>query len=209
MDDDLISQFSTITNAPPHQARQYLQISEGHLEQAIELFFANGGADLGPPSPVATSSHPPPVPHATRPRPPADSPIDLDNSDHDDIMDLDDDDEEPPTAATRSLRGARPASPPAPQPSAEVDADEAMARRLQEELYAGGDMRGAAAPVDADGYRAPIARTQETLVGPGDDFDASDPDDMRAMVLEQMRQRDMHRRRGELHVFTRRVKHVG
>ena len=192
MDDNLITQFAAITDASPQKARQYLQVSEGHLEQAIELFFTNGGVDLGPTSPVATTSTAPPAPHSTRPHQSAGSPINLDDSDNDEMMDLDNDDE-PQVTSTRS-RGARAASPPPPQPSAHADSDEAMARRLQEELYAGGDTRGAATPVDAEGYRAPIARTQETLVGPGDDYDPNSREDMRAMMMEQMRQREMRRR---------------
>ena len=67
-----------------------------------------------------------------------------------------------------------------------------MARRLQEELYAGGDIGGGPA---GDGVRAPIRRTTETLVGPGA-YGMSDDDDMRAAVLEQMRARQRPRPQG-------------
>ena len=53
--------------------------------------------------------------------------------------------------------------------------DEAMARRLQEEMYGGANTE--------DSVRAPMARTTETLVGPGADYDE---DDIDAMVAQQM-----------------------
>ena len=55
--------------------------------------------------------------------------------------------------------------------SAAIDDDEAMARRLQEELYAGGNQSN---DFDSEGVRAPIARTTETLVGPGADWGRDD-----------------------------------
>ena len=197
MDDDLIAQFTAITNAPPDKARQYLQISEGELAQAIELFFTNDGADLVAPSPSASAAPaPPPVPTQTRPRQSADELIDLDDDEDANMMDAADSDDEPQITEVRPREPALTAPPPPPQPSGHADDDEAMARRLQEELYAGGDMRGPPADADAEGYRAPIARTHETLVGPGEGFDASSPEEMRALVMEQMRQRSINRQRG-------------
>jgi hypothetical protein len=61
---------------------------------------------------------------------------------------------------------------------ANVEDDEAMARRLQEEMYGGAGPEG--------DVRAPMARTTETLVGPGADYD---PEDIDAMVAERMAQR--------------------
>lgn len=58
--------------------------------------------------------------------------------------------------------------------------DEAMARRLQEEMYGG--------PDNEDEVRAPMARTTETLVGPGADYD-DDGDDMHTNILSQLRAR--------------------
>lgn len=54
--------------------------------------------------------------------------------------------------------------------------DAALARRLQEELFADGG--------DTDTVRAPLARTTETLIGPEADFDAGD---MHASVFSQLR----------------------
>ncbi|KAH0345128.1 hypothetical protein KCU81_g4485, partial [Aureobasidium melanogenum] len=68
--------------------------------------------------------------------------------------------------------------------------DEAMARRLQQEAYgnAGGE----------EEVRAPMARTTETLVGPGSRWAGDDEDDINAAVHEQMmaRQRRAHTRPG-------------
>ncbi|KAG2167368.1 hypothetical protein VTO58DRAFT_100773 [Aureobasidium pullulans] len=70
--------------------------------------------------------------------------------------------------------------------------DEAMARRLQQEAYgsAGGE----------DDVRAPMARTTETLVGPGSRWGPAgdDEDDINAAVAEQMlaRQRRANTRPG-------------
>ncbi|KAF2142128.1 uncharacterized protein K452DRAFT_270884 [Aplosporella prunicola CBS 121167] len=61
----------------------------------------------------------------------------------------------------------------------DMDADEAMARRLQEEMYrdSGSDPN--------EGVRAPMARTTETLVGPGADYGDED-DGMHAAIMSQM-----------------------
>ena len=82
-----------------------------------------------------------------------------------------------------------------------VDEDEAMARRLQEEYYGGAQRGGAGSGntmLDEEGYRAPIARTTQTLVGP-DSFDPSNAEEMRAAVMEQMMARRQARpQRGKM-----------
>lgn len=83
--------------------------------------------------------------------------------------------------------GARTSTPPV-RPT--VESDEELARRLQEEDYGGG---GAAQSQEE--VRAPIQRTQETLVGPGSNWGPGDQDDdIDAMVQEQLarRQRGRH-----------------
>ena len=183
MDDDNITQFVVFTGASVDKARQYLNISDNNLEQAVELFFSTGGVDLidhsQAPAPAPASNEPPPVPpRHTRS-------IDSD----DDVIDLDSD-KETENAGNRPIPSA--AAGARTQPSAAQESDEAMARRLQEEMYGeagmGGQGRAGFNEVDADGYRAPIARTRETLVGP-DSYDLTNEDDMRAAVLEQMQQR--------------------
>ncbi|KAF2749466.1 hypothetical protein M011DRAFT_465914 [Sporormia fimetaria CBS 119925] len=73
-----------------------------------------------------------------------------------------------------------------------VEDDEAMARRLQEEMYGGADRQ--------DEVRAPMARTTETLVGPG----AYDEDDVDAMVHEQLARRTAARGRARAGIFNQR-----
>ena len=77
--------------------------------------------------------------------------------------------------------------------------DEAMARRLQEEMYGSGGGGGRGGDFDEEGVRAPMARTTETLVGPGVDWH-DDEGDMRAAIAEQMMARDQ-RRQGRPGIF--------
>lgn len=80
--------------------------------------------------------------------------------------------------------------------------DEAMARRLQNEMYgpAGGGAGARQDDIDPEtGVRAPMARTTETLADPVG-YMQDDPEEMRAAVLEQMRQRHARRQQGKLHI---------
>jgi len=207
MDDDLVAQFVAITEASAARAQQYLKISDGNMEQAVELYFSTGGIDLeGPASAPAATSDPPAGPsHFTQPstqRPSRRNNTGVVNLDSDEEMEVDDDDGDPVITGYRSRQaGGAPrsasrtpanATPPNPQSHQYEDEDAAMARRLQEEIYAGGDMGGSAAEA---GYRAPIARTRETLVGP-EPYDLTDRDQLRAAVQEQMRARQHYRQRG-------------
>lgn len=208
MDDDALANFTAITGTTPERAQQYLGLADGSLEQAIELFFANDGADLtgaGPSLPsthplVAAQQSPPSVPSSTQPGRPAAYESNQAASD-DDFQDSDDDVQitgSGPRTEPLSRRGLRPSSrtpATATPPTAATDTlddDEAMARRLQEEFYGSA---GGGEDLDSNGVRAPIARTTETLVGPGS-FDSNDEDDMRAAVMEQMRSRQSRGTRG-------------
>ncbi|CAE7201510.1 hypothetical protein PTNB73_05887 [Pyrenophora teres f. teres] len=159
MDEDSILNFCSITSCDPDKAAQYLRLTDGNFEQAIQLFFDAPGLDFAPPAPsqpsAAASS--------------AQNPI---NVDSDDDMDFD--------AATQGT-----ALPTRAQPG--VEDDEAMARRLQEEMYGGSGPGGA----DPDEVRAPMQRTTETLVGPGSNWGPADDDDedVDAMVQEQLARR--------------------
>lgn len=198
MDDETVGQFISITNSSTERAQQYLGLTDGNIEQAIELFFANDGADLG----IATSTSPAQTLHAptahAHPISPQEIPAASSRQGYQDasgIVHIDSDEEysedEPHIIESRprNLRPAQEVSarsiPPVSQPNSRLDDDEAMARRLQEELYAGGDMSSG---TDMDGVRAPIARTRETLVGPGG-YDMEDDDERNAAVLEQLRAR--------------------
>src|ERR1700760_4434169 len=104
MDDDTnISTFCAITETDPDRARQYLQLADGNVEQAEELFFNN--PDLG--GSAAAASAPPPA-QLTR----------------DDPITIDDDDEDVGDSDVQEL-GSRPVA--GGEPS--VEDDEAMARR--------------------------------------------------------------------------------
>lgn len=126
-------QMVAITDTTPEKAHQYLQVTDGDVNQAVSLFFESGGTDLGAPS--TTTSRATGSGHAQDPI----------NLDEDDISD----DNEPAVTGYRK---------PTAQ-SAGVEDDEAMARRLQEEMYGGSGQE--------ETIRAPIARQTETLVGPG------------------------------------------
>lgn len=144
----MVAQFREVTGSTTDLATQYLEIADFDIEQAMQLYFENGGAELRPtqqPAATAPSHHP------------------------DDVVRIDSDDEDIAIDETRS-------SAPSRQPANSLEDDAAMAQRLQEELYAGGD--------SADNVRAPIARTTETLVGPGaEDYGGLDS------VLSQFRTR--------------------
>ncbi|CAI6341702.1 unnamed protein product [Periconia digitata] len=174
MDDEAISNFVAITSCDPTKAAQYLRLTDNNLEQAIQLFFDSPNLDLG-----SSSTPHPAVPNASN----ANNPIQVPSDDDD--MDVDSDPQETlPTAF---------------QPN--VDDDEAMARRLQEEMYGSGG-GGGGGGLDQDQVRAPIDRRTETLVGPGADWLPED-DDVDAMVQEQIaRRRNPAARPG---IFTQRT----
>ncbi|KAL8808587.1 MAG: hypothetical protein Q9200_004222 [Gallowayella weberi] len=203
MDDETLAQFTSITGTRPETARQYLGFTDGDVQQAIELFYANDGADLAIPtaSDPPASSRPPPIPPpSTRPQPSQQARQDSHGIVH---IDSDSDFEDLENPNTRPSLPARmqpaPAdssshtsTPPTYMASGEVDDDEAFARQLQQEMYGEAGVENALGP---DGVRAPIARTTETLVGP-EGFDPDDPEDMNAAVLEQLRARQRPRPRG-------------
>ena len=202
MEETAQAQFLSITGASPTTATQYLQVAEGNLEAAIEIFYANDGASLDQPAiPSQAPSIPPPAtrPPPNRPEYGADREgvVNLDSDDE--VQQLSDDDEPQVTGTHRrsDVGSPRTAStlhtPPVATPlqgvgAGAMDDDEAMARRLQEEFYGGGASgaaNGRSEELDEHGYRAPIQRTTETLVGPAG-FDPSDPDEMRAAMMQQM-----------------------
>ena len=201
MDDAALASFTSITDTSPERARQYLSLTDGNLEQAFELFYANDGADLEAitsSSNAQQSSQAPTIPPPST-RPPGHAQEYEDDrrvvyNDSGSEGNLSDDALVPTSSArtraqlSSSGRRSTPyVSTTLPSGSGEpVDEDEAMARRLQEEYY--GTAGVGAGEVDSDGVRAPIARTTETLVGP-DSFDAGDDAEMRAAVLNQMRAR--------------------
>jgi len=150
MDDDLVAQFTSITGATADRASQYLTVSDGNLEQAIQLFFESGGVDMG-----ESVSDAPRAPSGA-----ASNPVALDDDDDDEM------------SGTHS-----------------AEDDEAMARRLQQEMYGA---QGAGA--GEQDVRAPMARTTQTLLGPSSDDWRNDDSELDRAVLEQMSRR--HRASG-------------
>ncbi|KAI9887010.1 MAG: hypothetical protein M1823_001154 [Watsoniomyces obsoletus] len=170
MDEETVEQFIAITNSSADVARQYLNLSDGRLEEAVQLFFDAGGMEAEPEPAVAatvpttsSTSRPPIVANAlsaqtgsgriTGAQPYVDA-----------------------TGAVRS--GVTYGNDGAPRffgstsglPTDQTEQDEEIARRLQEEFY------GEHAE-DMDGVRAPVAPTRETLVGPDADWDEGDDDE--------------------------------
>jgi hypothetical protein len=184
--DEQISTFCAFTSGTPEQAQRYLQLTDGNVEQAVELFFSS--PDLGN---TTASTNTAATANATSQDAPAqpshparggrDAPINIDDDeDMDDFNDNDDDDD-------LEELGSRPV----PQRSGpSVEDDEAMARRLQEEMYGGGG-NGAGGGED---IRAPMARTTETLIGPGSGDWRDDPDQMNAAIAQQLLARNRPRR---------------
>ena len=154
---DVVAQFTEVTGSTPELATQYLQLTDFNIEQATMLYFENGGAPLTEdPAPPYSASH-----DTSR-----------DTSSRAVRIDSDDD-------VVVDERRSTPRNGPHPAPTSGLDVndDEAMARRLQEELYSGGG--------GSDDVRAPMARTTETLVGPEAEFD----DDMNSHILRELRYR--------------------
>lgn len=170
--DEEIANFVAFTSATPQQAQQYLALTDNNVEQAVELFFNNPDLAASAPAP------PPAQPAASRTT--GSHPNDAIAIDDDDDAEFMDEDEG--TAASAAAGHS-------------VEDDEAMARRLQEEMYGSGGGGGGAGAGLQDEVRAPMARTTETLVGPGSNY-MDDPGDMRAAVMEQMMARQ--NRRGKL-----------
>jgi hypothetical protein len=155
MADALVVQFTDITGANEARARQYLTVSDGDVEQAIQLYFESGGIDMG----GAVEAQPSATTRAGSGRP--EDPISLDDDDDED-MDM--------------VNGHS------------VEDDEAMAKRLQEEMYGA---QGAGGP--EEDVRAPMARTTQTLLGPDASDFRNDDAELDRAVQEQMARRRLHR----------------
>jgi UBX domain-containing protein 7 len=181
--DDAISTVVAITGSTPQVARHFLSLTDGHAEQAIQLFFDSPdlSSSMAQEAPATTATQPARSKERISGGGSRD-PINLD-SDEDTAMDTDPDFDNDfsehqhpraaPNAGSENLR--------------DYEDDEAVARRIQEELYAGGDMTSY---LDSQDVRAPLARTTETLVGPGAEWTA---EDMHEAVLEQLRARQQPR----------------
>lgn len=185
MADDNVAQFMSITGANDSVATGCLSMTEGDVMAAVNLFFENPeiassfSAQASSAAPASSST-------ATNARPQGASSsrnlgrqddqgvIHIDDDDDDEPIEVDDDDDVDDVDHSHLERIAQ-----------ESD-DAAMARRLQEEMYGGGG------PPPADGVRAPIARTTETLVAPSGYGAPIDDDGFGG--LEQLRRQARPRR---------------
>ncbi|KAF2842822.1 hypothetical protein M501DRAFT_1012217 [Patellaria atrata CBS 101060] len=172
-DSETVAQFVAFTDASSERAAQYLQLTDGNLEQAIQLFYDSPDLTFGT---TNTNAQPPTSTGGSRPE----DAINLEDSD-------DNMSEESGYALPRQIH-----------PTASTEDDEAMARRLQEEMYGGGGSSGM-----NEGVRAPIERTTETLVGPGASW-GGDSDDMRAAITEQLLARQRRPRADRPGIFNQR-----
>ncbi|KIW17533.1 hypothetical protein PV08_04727 [Exophiala spinifera] len=170
--DEAIASVITVTGSTPEIAAQYVQLADGDPNQAVQLFFENGGADLG-------VAFPQPQPSTSSFQTgDAQNPINLDADEH-----ISDDNDPEITGFRKASRGAA-----SSRPTNDFEDDEAMARRLQEEMYGSNDVE--------HNVRAPIARQVETLVGPGaDPFPAAGPEYDAAL---EERLRSFQRRRNQV-----------
>ena len=188
MADEAAANFAAITGSSLSVAQQYLRLGDNDLEQAVGLYYANEGAEL---EVTGVASHGAPT-STSPPRRPAQHPVDEQGVVH---VDSDEEDHSQQTGTPQPSVGGHGGT----AANGSMEDDEAMARRLQEEFYDGAQaIYGSGAdPVGDDGYRAPIARTTQTLVG-ADSYDPNDPDDVRAAVMEQMMARRQPRPRGKV-----------
>ena len=177
--DELVAQFTAVTSADPGRAAQYLRLTEGNLEQAIQLFYDSPALDLST-SDAARHTEPHHSAEGTAGRPPY-------REDGEGIVHIDSEDEasESMDVDRRTLlpRTHRPnPSPSFSQLMAEettYEDDEAIAQRLQNEMF---ETRA-----DLDGVRAPMARVSETLIGPGSDWGAGEDDYRHSEILARQR----------------------
>jgi UBX domain-containing protein 7 len=179
--DDAISTVVAITGSTPQVARHFLSLTDGDAEQAIQLFFDSPDLSSGMAQEASATTTAQPTRSEERSfRGGRRDPINVDSDDEDVAMDID------PDFDNDFSEGQHPSDVPTTitQNTREYEEDEAIARRIQEELYAGGDMTG---DVNSQGVRAPLARTTETLVGPGAEWTQEEA------VLEQLRARQQPR----------------
>lgn len=171
-DAEIVDVFVGITGASREAAERMLELCGTDLEQAVQLWYADEDlqrtlTNAGPSTAAAggsTSASASRASRASRPNRPR-----IGREDAQGVIHIDSDDDVPMTEddsvgqfdeadeADEFANIAR---------AAQEEEDAAMAKRLQEELYAG-------QAADEGGVRAPMARTTETLVeptyGPGDD----------------------------------------
>ncbi|KAL5597015.1 uncharacterized protein BROUX77_006963 [Berkeleyomyces rouxiae] len=157
---DNIALFSDITGMTQAVAEGYLRMAEGSLESAVQLYYENPELHHSFNAVSNFSSRPQPTSQGHRED--EDGVIHIDDSDEGSNLEMDHGFDHDNDHALASQIAAQ----------AQADEDAAMAKRLQEELYA--ENHGQAGN---DDIRAPIASRTETLVGWNDyDQDAGQMD---------------------------------
>ncbi|KAF3942157.1 hypothetical protein ABW19_dt0207415 [Dactylella cylindrospora] len=169
--EELLANFTAITDSSVNKAEQYLSITDWNLEHAIQLYLDSDGADLNP---AATSSNAPPTTSA----PPQTQTTSTTTSahrpnqgrTHSDAITIDDEDEELEEAMRRAAGVTSGGNGRPVNVYEDYEDDEAMAKRLQEEMYREASRDTDRGGSSFDGVRAPMARTVETLVSPEDEY---------------------------------------
>lgn len=177
--DEAIATLIAVTGTTPELAAQYVQLADGDANQAVQLFFENGGVDLA----GSASSRPPAAPTSLQSGH-AHDPINIDDDEN-----ITDDNDPEITGYRKDFDHSRPSIPAAA--TAHFEDDEAMARRLQQEMYTEGGID--------EPLRAPIARQSETLVGAGESLPMSGSG-YDAAVEARMRAFQTRQNRGEFSV---------
>ncbi|KAF3762699.1 hypothetical protein M406DRAFT_99144 [Cryphonectria parasitica EP155] len=177
--DDAVAQFMAFTNQNATVAAGCLSMTDGDVMAAVNMFFenpdiansfsdhasANAATSSSSATAGAATSAPAAQPQSLSRSAGREDPsgvIHIDSDDDVDFDGLDDDSGEHVESIERIQR------------IAQENDDEAIARRMQEEMYGQNAM-------DTDGVRAPIARTTETLVAPSGYAAAADEDDYSAL----------------------------
>lgn len=194
--DDNVAQFMSITDQSAEVSQGCLNMTEGDVMAAVNMFFENpeiANSFNHPPSAAATSSNAAPAAAPSRPQG-ASRPGGIGRQDNEGVIHIDDDDDDIfDDIPDESDSDLEPAGANNLQRIAQESDDAAMARRLQEEMY-GGRGSGGDGALGPDGVRAPIGRTTETLIAPsgygaypgGDDDEI---DDATEAALREMRRR--------------------
>lgn len=186
MADDPVAQFMSITGANDTVASGCLSMTEGDVMAAVNLFFENPeiassfSAQASSAAPASSSTA-----AASRPQG-ASSSRNLGRQDDQGVIHIDDDDDDDEPIRIDDDDDVDDVDHSDLERIAQESDDAAMARRLQEEMYGGGG------PPPADGVRAPIARTTETLVAPSGYGAPIDDDGFGG--LEQLRRQTRPRR---------------
>jgi UBX domain-containing protein 7 len=184
MADDPVAQFMSITGANATVAAGCLGMTENDVMAAVNLFFENPeiansfSASNSSAVPGGSSNA-----HTSRAQGTSSSSRNLGREDDRGVIHIDDDDDDEPIQIDDDDDDMNDL-----QRIAQESDDAAMARRLQEEMYG----QGSGGAIGADDVRAPIARTTETLVGPGGYGTAIDDDGFGG--LEQLRRQARPRR---------------